>query len=93
MREELLAYLLLLGGLGCVLAWGVCHVAVAIRSYRVGREADEIKLYLVKGGRMPDGAPLTLARDYFSIRFLGILGNAMLAIGILGMVLAHSLIF
>ncbi|HSF95297.1 MAG TPA: hypothetical protein VLA52_09750 [Thermohalobaculum sp.] len=92
MREALLAYLLLLGGLGCVLAWGVCQVTAAVRRYRIGREADEIKLYLVKGGQMPEGAPVTLARDYMSIRLLGILGNLLLVSGIAVMIVAYNLI-
>jgi hypothetical protein len=67
-------------------------VAAAVRRYRIGREADQIKLYLVKGGRMPDDAPVTLAKDYLGIRFLGILGNLLLVSGIGGMLLAYSLI-
>ena len=92
MHDEILAYMLMIGGLGCVLAWGVCHVTAAIRAYRIGREADAVKLYLVKGGRMPEGAPVTLARDYLNIRFLGILGNLLLAAGIAVMLAAHLLI-
>ena len=92
MRHELLAFLLLLGGCGCILAWGICQVTAAVRRYRIGCEADAIKLYLIRGGKMPEGAPMTLARDYLSIRFLAIFGNLILAFGIGVMLLAHAFI-
>lgn len=93
MRDDLLALLLMLGGLGCIVAWGVCNVLAALRGHRIRREADAIKMHLVKGGAMPDGAPMDLARHYLHVRWLGILGNIMLVAGIVVMVLAQTVIF
>jgi len=92
MRDDLLALLLMMGGLGCIVAWGVCNVVAALRGYRIRRQADAIKMHLVKGGVMPDGAPLALARHYLHVRWLGILGNALLVAGILVMVLAQTVL-
>jgi hypothetical protein len=93
MREDLLALVLMVSGLGCIAAWGVCTVVGALRAYRLGREADAIKLHVVKGGRLPDGAPMVLARSYLQLRFLGILGNLLLFAGIVVMLLAHTVIY
>jgi hypothetical protein len=92
MRDGLLAFFLMAGGLGCVMAWAVCHAVVAIRSYRLRREADVIKLHVVKGGRLPEGASSTLARDYFQLRWLGILGNFLLISGIVSIAIAQIFI-
>lgn len=93
MQDELLALLLLMGGMGCISAWVICNVLAALRGQRIQREADAIKMHLVKGGSMPSGAPLDLARHYLHVRWLGILGNVMLTAGIVVMVLAHFVIF
>ena len=92
MQDELLALLLLMGGMGCISAWVICNVLAALRGHRIRREADAIKMHLVKGGSMPSGAPLTLARHYLHVRWLGILGNVMLIAGIAVMVLAQFVI-
>jgi hypothetical protein len=93
MRDDLLALLLMLAGLGCVVAWIVCHSVVAIWTYRLRRAADAIKLHVVKGGRLPDSDRTTLARDYYHLRWLGIIGNILLFTGILVMLLAQFVIF
>ncbi len=93
MRDDLLALLLMLGGLGCIVAWGVCQAVLAIKAYRLRREADAIKLRLIKGGRLPDGASSILARSYLHMRWLGIVGNTLLFSGIVGMALAQFIIF
>jgi hypothetical protein len=93
MRDDLLALLLMLGGLGCIVAWGTCQIVGAIRAYQLRREEDAIKLYVVKGGRLPEGAPMVLARSHLQLRWLGLLGNLLLLAGIVVMVLAHALIF
>ena len=93
MRDDLLALLLMIAGLGCIAAWGICQVVAALRAYRLGRQADAIKLHVVKGGQVPDGAPMGLARSYLRVRWLGILGNILLFAGILVMILAHVMIF
>jgi predicted small integral membrane protein len=93
MRDDLLALLLMLVGLGCIVAWGVCQAVLAIRASRLRREADAIKLHVVKGGRLPDGAPSILARSYLHVRWLGIVGNILLFSGIVGMALAQVIIF
>lgn len=93
MRNELLAFLFMVGGLGCIVAWGVCQAVAALRAYRIRREEDAIKLHVVRGGRVPEGAPMALARHHFQIRWLGILGNVMLISGIAVMALAHLLVF
>ena len=93
MRDDILALLLMLGGLGCIVAWGVCRAVAAIRAYRLRREADAVKLLVVKGGRLPDRAPSALARSYLQVRWLGIIGNILLFSGIAGMALAQFVIF
>ncbi len=93
MPDELLAFLLMIGGLGCIVAWGVCQAVAVIRAYRIRRDEDAIKLHVVHGGRIPEGAPMALAQHHFQIRWLGILGNIMLASGITVMALAHLLVF
>jgi len=93
MRDDLLALLLLSSGLGCIVAWGVCNVLAALRGHHIRREADAIKMHLVKGGEMPEGAPMALARHYLHVRWLGILGNVLLIAGIAVMVLAQTVIF
>ncbi|NIP75461.1 MAG: hypothetical protein GTN90_05515, partial [Xanthomonadales bacterium] len=77
MRGDLFALFLLVGGLACILAWAVCQSVVALRSNRLRRATDAIKMHLIKGGRMPEGEPRELARDYFHLRWLGILGNCL----------------
>ena len=93
MRDDHLALLLMLAGLGCIVAWGVCRAVAAIRAYRLRREADAVKLHVVKGGRLPDRAPSILARSYLHVRWLGIVGNILLFSGIVGMALAQFVIF
>ncbi len=92
MPDELLAFLLMVGGFGCIVAWGVCQAVSVIRAYRIRRDEDAIKLHVVRGGRIPDGAPMALARHHFQIRWLGILGNIMLVSGIAVMAMAHLLV-
>lgn len=92
MGEQLLALLLMLGGLVCIVAWGVCQVVWALRAYRLGREADAIKLHIVRGGRLPEGMQMALARNYLHLRFLAIFGNLLLLAGIVVMVMAHIVI-
>ena len=93
MRDDHLALLPMLGGIACIVAWGVCRAVVAIRAYRLRREADAVKLHVVKGGRLPDRAPSILARSYLQVRWLGIVGNILLFSGIVGMALAQFVIF
>ena len=93
MRDDMLALILMLGGLGCIVAWIVCHSVVAIWAYRLGRASDVIKLHVIKGGRLPDSDRLTLAREYLHLRWLGIAGNILLFSGILIMLLAQVVIF
>ncbi len=93
MRDDLLALLLMLAGVGCVVAWGTCQAVVAMRASRLRREADAVKLPVVKGGRLPDRAPSILARSYLNVRWLGIVGNVLLFSGIVGMALAQFVIF
>ena len=92
MRDDLLALLLMLAGVGCIVAWGACQAVVAMRATRLRREADAVKLHVVKGGRMPDRAPSILARSYMQVRWLGIAGNILLFSGIVGMALARLVI-
>jgi hypothetical protein len=93
MSEHLMALFLMLSGLGCVVAWGVCQVVAALRAYRLGREADALKLHIVQGGRLPEGTQMALARYYLHLRFLGIFGNLLLFAGIAVMFMAHVVIF
>ena len=93
MRDELLALLSMLCGLGCIVAWGACRAVVAIRATRLRRAADAVKLHVVKGGQLPDRAPSMLARSYPQVRWLGIAGNILLFSGIAGMALAQFVIF
>jgi hypothetical protein len=92
MRDDLLALLLMLGGLGCIVAWGICQAVAAIGAYRLRRAADAMKLHIIKGGHLPDGVPSTLARSYLHVRWLGIAGNILLYSGIAGMALAQFVI-
>lgn len=89
MSDDLLALYSLILGIGCILAWGFCRTVAAIQANRLRRSADAIKLHVVKGGRLPDGAPSTLARDYFQIRWLGIIGNVLLFCGVSILVLVQ----
>ena len=89
MRSDLLALFLLVCGLGFILAWAVCLSVAAIRANRLRRASDAIKMHLVKGGRMPEEAPSTLAREHFNLRWLGIAGNFLLVAGIVVLVFAH----
>ena len=79
----------MMGGMGCISAWVICNVLAALRGHRIQREADAIKMHLVKGGRMPEEAPSTLAREHFNLRWLGIAGNFLLVAGIVVLVFAH----
>ena len=93
MGNGVMALMLMIGGLGCIAAWCVCQTVAAIRAYRLRREADALKLHIVNGGRLPDGVPMTLARSYLRVRWLGIIGNILLLSGILGVVLAQFVFF
>jgi len=93
MRDGLFALLLMLGGLSCIIAWGICQTVAAIGAYRLRRNADAVKLHIIKGGRLPDGVPSTLARSYLHVRWLGIAGNILLLSGIVGMALAQFVAF
>jgi hypothetical protein len=93
MGDGVLALTLMLGGLACIAAWCVCQTAAAIRAYRLRREADVIKLHVINGGRLPDGAPLVLARSYLRVRRLGIVGNILLVSGILAVATAQFVVF
>lgn len=91
MGGDQFALLLLICGLAFILAWAVCQSFVAVRSNRLRRASDAVKMHLIKGGRMPDGEPRELARDYFHLRWLGILGNLMLLAGIVVLFFAQIL--
>jgi hypothetical protein len=93
MGDSALALALMLGGLGCIVAWCICQTVVAIRAYRLRREADALKMHIVNGGRLPDSAPSTLARSYLQVRWLGIVGNILLISGILAVALAQFVFF
>ena len=82
----------MLGGLGCIVAWGICQAVAAIGAYRLRRAADAMKLHIIKGGHLPDGVPSTLARSYLHVRWLGIAVNILLCSGIAGMALAQFVI-
>jgi hypothetical protein len=92
MRDDLLALLLMVAGFGCVVAWGICQAVSAVRAYQLRRQADAVKMHVIKGGQLPDGASLMLARRYLRLRWLGILGNVLLFSGIVGMALAQFVI-
>jgi hypothetical protein len=92
MRDDHLALLLMVVGLGCVIAWGICQAVSAIRAYRLRRQADAVKMHVVKGGRLPDGASSLLAQRYFRLRWLGILANVFLFSGIVSMAVAQFVI-
>lgn len=89
MRSDILALFLLVCGLGLIFAWAACQSFAAIRAYRLRRASDAIKMHLIKGGRMPEGAPTTLAREHFNLRWIGIAGNILLIAGIVVLVFAH----
>lgn len=93
MGDGVLALTLMLGGLVCIAAWGICQAAAALRAYRLRREADVIKLHVINGGQLPDGAPMILARSYLHVRWLGIVGNILLVSGILAVVMAQLVVF
>lgn len=92
MRDGLVALMLMLGGLGCILSWCICQAVVAMRAYRLRREADAIKMHVINGGRLPDAAPSDLAQSYLRVQWLGILGNVLLVAGILGVVMAQLVV-
>lgn len=92
MRDDLLALLLMVAGLGCVIAWGICQVISAVRAYQLRRQADAVKMHVVTGGQLPDETSSLLARRYLRLRWLGILGNVLLFSGIVGMALAQLVI-
>ena len=81
MRDDIFALLLMLGGLGCIVAWGVCQAVAAIGAYRLQRATDAMKLHIIKGGHLPDGVSLALARSYLHVQWLGIIGNILLHAG------------
>lgn len=89
MDDGVLALTLMLGGLACIVAWCVCQAVAAIRAHRLRRQADMIKLHVINGGRLPEGAPLILARSYLKVRWLGIVGNVLLLSGILAVAMAQ----
>lgn len=93
MRDDLLALLLMMSGVGCIAAWAVCSVLAALRSNHIRRQADALKMHLVRGGNMPEGAPLSLARYYLHLRWLAVLGNVLLTAGIAVILLAHTVLF
>jgi hypothetical protein len=92
MGDGVLALTLMLGGLGCIVAWGACQAVAAIRANRLRREADVIKLHVTNGGRLLDGAQLILARSYLQVRRLGIVGNILLVSGIIAVATAQVVI-
>jgi hypothetical protein len=92
MGDGVLALTLMLSGLGCIVAWGACQAVAAIRANRLRREADVIKLHVINGGRLPGGAQLILARSYLQVRRLGIVGNILLASGIIAVATAQVVI-
>ena len=89
MQDPVAALLLMTGGLGCIAGWGVCRYLTETRTYRLNREADAIKAYVVRGGRVPDGRSNELARNYFYLRGLDLLANVLLFIGVGGVALAQ----
>ncbi|HUS54028.1 MAG TPA: hypothetical protein VMY41_08495 [Thermohalobaculum sp.] len=93
MGDGLLALILMLGGLGCIVAWCICQAVGAIQAHRLQREADAIKLHVIKGGKLPEGAPVFLAWSYFQVRWLGIVGNILLLSGIVSVVMAQFIVF
>jgi hypothetical protein len=92
MGDGVLALTLMLVGLGCIIAWCVCHAVAAIRAHRLRREADVIKLHVINGGRLPDGAPMFLARSYLHVHRLGIIGNILLCSGIVALATAQFVV-
>lgn len=92
MHDPLLAFLLMLGGLGCIVAWGICRVETEKRALRLRREADALMRHIVRGGYLPAGVSSALAEGYLQLRWLDILANGLLAAGIVGLALAHLFI-
>lgn len=82
MQDPLLALMLMLGGLGCIVGWGVCRVVTETRALRLRREANAIKHHVARGGRLPAGAPRALAEGYLRIHWLDILASGLLGAGV-----------
>lgn len=88
MQDPLLALVLMIGGLGCIVGWGICRVITEARALRLRREADAIKHHIVRGGRLPAGLPSALAEGYLQIRWLDFVADGLLVAGIFGTALA-----
>ena len=84
MQDPLLALLLMLGGLGCIVGWGICRVVTETRALRLRREANAIKHRIVRGGNLPAGFSRALAEGYLQIRWLDILASGLLGAGVAG---------
>ncbi len=92
MDDPLFAFLLMLGGLGCIAAWGICRVVTENRALRLRREANAIKHHVARGGHLPFGFPRALAEGYLQLRWFDILASVLLGSGVVGVALAVFLI-
>lgn len=88
MDDSLLALLLMLGGLGCIVGWGICRVMTENRALRLRREANAIKHHVARGGHLPYGFPRALAEGYLQLRWFDLLAYFLLGSGIIGMAMA-----
>ncbi len=92
MNDPLLAFLLMVGGLTCIAAWGACRVLTENRALRLRREADAIKNHVARGGGVPMGFPRALAEGYLQLRWFDILCYVLLGAGILGVTMGSIVI-
>ncbi len=92
MNDPLLAFLLMIGGLSCIAAWGACRVFAESRALRLRREADAIKHHVARGGSLPAGFPRALAEGYLQLRWFDVLCSALLGAGIFAIAIASIVI-
>lgn len=88
MDDPLLAFVLMLGGLGCIAGWGICRVMTENRALRLRREANAIKHHVARGGHLPHGIPRALAEGYLQLRLFDLLAYVLLGSGVIGVAMA-----
>ena len=82
MNDPLLALALMVGGLGCIAAWGICRVFAEKRALRLRRESNAIKHHVVRGGSVPPGVSGALAEAYFQVHWIDVLASGFLGAGV-----------
>ena len=82
MDDPLLALALMLGGLGCIVGWGICRVFAEKRALRLRREANAVKHHIVRGGQVPASFPRALAEGYLQVHWIDILASGLLGAGV-----------